>query len=98
MRVEADTDVRALRRIALLVRRAREDWGGECPELNGIAAVIERMKRDIVLGKQLVGTDLRRMASLVGGLSCRAAATSRLNQLVVGELRDLVSHMVPARM
>jgi len=95
MRVEMDTDVRALRRIALLVLRAKEDGGPCLPELEEIGEVIERMKRDVALGTPFIGEDLREMASLVGGLPCDTDDHGRVHRVVVGELRDLVAQLTP---
>ena len=92
MRVETETDVRALRRIALLVRRARED-GGSCAELDGISDVLERMKRNIAHGTAVAGDDLREMVSLARDISCERARTDRLHVAVIDELRDLAGHL-----
>ncbi len=89
------TDVRSLRRIALLVVRAREDWGPCCQELEDIALAIEHMKRDVALGSPHVAVDLRRIASLVRNLSCGATDRQSLQQSVMGELRDLVAQLTP---
>lgn len=95
MRVEAEIDVRALRRIALLVRRAKEDWGPCCVELNEIADVLERMKRNVALRTPFSGDDLRTMVSLVRDLACESSRHERLHDPVVSELRDLAEQLTP---
>ncbi len=93
MRVEADTDVRALRRIALLVRRAREDCLPCSDELREIAGIIERMKQNVALDTPFPGDDLRAMASLAGRLSCELRGENRVHEAVITELRDLAEQL-----
>lgn len=78
------------------MHRAKEDWGECCrPELDDIVTVIDRMKRNVAVGSPLVGTDLREMASLVGGLSCHTSDHNRLHSIMADELRDLVGQITP---
>ncbi len=92
--IQLEGNVRALRRIALLVIRAKEDWGPFCSDLDDIARVIERIKREIALGSRLTADEVGEMASLVTGLSsCSTVEGGPLQRAVVSELRDLVAEL-----
>ena len=95
MRVEAEADARALRRVALLVWRAREDDDACRVELDEIAEVLERMKRSIALGTPLSGEDLREVVSRVRDLSCDEPRNGRLHDALISELRDLAHEITP---
>lgn len=95
MRVEAETDVRALRRLTLLVRRAKEDGLPCSNELGKIASILDRMRRSVALGTPSVGDDLRAVASLVGELSCERRSENRVHEAVITELRDLTDQLTP---
>ena len=95
MRVETNTDIRTLRRIALLVTRLREDAVELNPELDAVAAILDRIKRHVALEEPLSGDEFREMAGLVAALTTKTVAPTPLHQATVGELRELLAHMNP---
>ena len=95
MRVETNTDIRTLRRIALLVTRLREDAVELNPELNAVAVILERIKRHVALEEPLSGDEFREMAGLVAALTTKTVAPTPLHQATVGELRELLAHITP---
>jgi len=95
MRVEANTDIRTLRRIALLVTRLREHAAELNPELNAVTAILDRIKRRVALEEPLSSDEFREMARLVAALTTKTAAPTPLNQATVGELRELLAHISP---
>ena len=90
-------ETRTLRRISLLVIRAREDERDDtvADRLNKVAAVIDHMKRDIAVGSHASDTDVATLATLVGRLPKATFGTivssEVARQSVVIELRELVS-------
>lgn len=88
----------ALRRIALLVIRAREETSGAVSDrLFKISSVIENMKRSIALGSPLAVEDVARLQALVKQLPKRSSTPRTASEIVrwstFSELRDLVTRV-----
>jgi hypothetical protein len=93
------TDVMALRRIALLVMRARDDAspGAIHDGLAKITLVIERMKRSVAVGSPPEGNDVVSLYTLVKRLPKTACDAHSASDIVrwsaINELRDLAASM-----
>ncbi|GEM_PF-5358964 len=92
-------DVPTLRRISLLVMRARDDETEDeiHDGLEKITSVIERMKRSVALGTPFSPADRRALRALVRGLpkSCIQphCAKEIVRWCAIDELQDLVMKM-----
>jgi len=91
-------DVSTLRRVALLVMRARDDAspGAVHDELAKIGPVIERMKRSVAIGSPFATNDVMSLFMLVKRLP-RAGSAHSASEIVqastISELRDLVTRV-----
>jgi hypothetical protein len=84
-------DAQVLRRISLLVMRARQDRGVPDADLDRIAMLIDHLKRDVLLELPCVPNDLGQMAFLIGRLEPRDLPFG-----IGEELRELVSEATTA--
>ena len=98
---QAEDDTPTLRRIALLVLRARQDEtpGAVRDLLDAITSVIENVKRSIALDSCADQSDLVRLRKLVSrlprGNGDPRSAAEIVRWSVMTELRELVTRLVP---
>ena len=95
-----NAETRTLRRIALLVLRARQDEADRRinDRLGKIAAVIDHIKRDLAIGSRASDDDVASLALLVGGLpkaSPHPISASVARDSTLLELRELVDELRP---
>lgn len=93
-----DQQIAALRRIALLVIRAREETSGAVNDrLFKISSVIESMKRSIAIGSPPAGEDVARLQTLVRQLPKRSSPPRSASEVVCwstfSELHELVARV-----